>query len=56
MIEAIPLDMTEDELLDNNHLCEMIDFLLLNVLDAENIRWMTKQEIIDCYLKYAKIV
>lgn len=48
----IPKDMTEKELSDNIELQEMIEFILLNVLDEDNIQWMSKKEIIETFERY----
>lgn len=48
----IPIDMTEKELSNNVELQEMIEFILLNVLDEDNIKWMSKKEIIKTFEIY----
>jgi hypothetical protein len=36
----------------NHTLQEMKDWLILNILDEENIGWMSNNEIIDTFNKY----
>lgn len=42
--KAIPLDMELSEVRKDKQLIKMIDFLLLNVLDEDNIKFMKKFE------------
>lgn len=48
----IPLDMNLSELESDIQLQEMIEFLILNILDEDNIKWMKKSEIIETFKNY----
>jgi hypothetical protein len=48
----LPLDISKKELEKNYGLCEKIDFLILNVIDEDNLSFMKVKEIEDLFEEY----
>lgn len=50
--DKLPLDISKKEIEKNYGLCEKIDFLILNVIDEDNLSFMTVKEIEDLFEEY----
>ena len=50
--DKLPLDISKKEIEKNYGLCEKIDFLILNVIDEENLSFMKVKEIEDLFEEY----